>query len=384
VTDKTLLTVCMIVKNEVHTLKKTLESVGGVADRVCLLDTGSTDGTQDLARAVVGDKLDLFEEPFVDFSTSRNRCLDLAGEHSTFILSLDADDVLVNGERLREFLTSVRTLKGDGYSLKIAVTGALFTTVRLFRSRARWRYVGAVHEILLPPGQGSYPADLRLIDGVRIDHYPDVVGNEKTSARWERDVKLLHVELEANPENARACFYLARTLKDLGRHLEAFKFFERRWKMGGFKEETFIARLYGARCARAAGLPWNSCVALWLAAHGCDPTRVEPLADLVAEYSARDEHTSCVLFAMRAMALPPPSDSALFVEDWDYLVAHHLGWHAFYVPDLHEVGMEACKRAIALRPEGSEQDVKNLALYLQRGSKRKLSAEHLRALRKAL
>lgn len=148
---RVLLTVCMIVKNEVHTLAKTLESVKGVADRVCLLDTGSTDGTQDLARRVVGDdKLDLFEEPFVDFSTSRNRCLDLAGDSSEFLLSLDADDVLVGGQRLREFLTSVKNLKGEGYELKIAVTGALFTTVRLFRSRARWRYVGAVHELLLP------------------------------------------------------------------------------------------------------------------------------------------------------------------------------------------------------------------------------------------
>jgi glycosyltransferase involved in cell wall biosynthesis len=384
-TDKLLLTVCMILKNEVHTIEGTINSCKDVADRFCILDTGSTDGTQDVLRGLVGEKLSLYEEPFIDFSTSRNRVLDLAGQESDFILSLDADDALVGGDRLKEFLTSVRGFKDDAYELKLQVRGSHFTTVRLFRSSARWRYVGAVHELLLPPGRGSYPLGMRGIEGVQIDHYPDAVGAEKTKGRWERDVKLLRGELEKNPENTRACFYLARTLKDLGRHVEAFRIFEQRTKMTvGFKEEIFYSKLCMARCARAAGLPWNTCVAFWLAAHEYDPRRVEPLADLAVEYSSRDEHASCVLFARRGLELPPPPEGSLFVENYDYLMAHLVGWHAYYLPDGTEMGIAACRRAIELQPDNCVQDAKNLTLHMARIGKMKLSKAHLRALRDAM
>jgi glycosyltransferase involved in cell wall biosynthesis len=393
-TEKVLLTVCMILKDEVHTIRKTLESALSVADRFCILDTGSTDGTQVLLREVLGDKLDLHEEPFIDFSTSRNRCLDLAGQDATFILSLDADDVLVGADRLREFLTSVKGLKDDGYNLTLKTSGnsTSFLTCRLFRAEARWRYKGVVHEMLLPPRASSYSLGMRLVDGVHIDHFPDAVGNEKTKSRWERDVKLLSSELEANPKDTRSCFYLARTLSDLsslpGQHmrgLEAFRAFERRWKMGGgFQEEVFCSRLYAARCARRAGLPWSACVGMWLAAHECDPRRVEPLADLASEHSGRDEHAQCVLFASRAMALPPPHEGALFTEDHSWLMAHLVGWHAFYLPGEDELGIAACKRAIELRPTDCAQDAKNLENFMARKGKRTLSSKHLSALRSAL
>jgi glycosyltransferase involved in cell wall biosynthesis len=388
--DKPLLTLCMIVKNEVHTLAKTLESAKSAIDRYCILDTGSTDGTQALIRETLsGVSGELHEEPFVDFSTSRNRVLDLAGDASEFILSLDADDVLVGGARLKEYLTSVRSLEGAGYALKLMVSNSHFTTVRLFRASARWRYVGAVHELLLPPGEGSYPGNMREIEGAHIDHFPDAVGGQKTQARWERDAKLLRGELERDPKNTRACFYLARTLMDIGtlegmrmKNLEAFPIFERRWKMGGgFTEEIFCSKLYAARCARRAGLPWNSCVAFWLAAHECDPRRIEPLADLASEYSSRDEHAQCVLFARRAMELAPLHEGALFVEHHDYLMAHLVGWHAYYVPNGTELGIAACKRAIELQPNHCAQDAKNLTLHLERSGKLKLSKAKIRALR---
>lgn len=376
-----LLCLCMIVRNESHTIAKTLASALPAIDRYCILDTLSTDETPSLIReALASVPGELHSEPFVDFATSRNRVLDLAGQHSEFILNLDADDVLVGGERLREFLTSVRKLKDGGYYLKLAVPGAVFPTVRLLRARARWRYVGAVHELLLPPGQGSYPADIRSIKGASIDHYPDATGNKKTAARWERDVAVLRAELEKDPGNTRAAFYLGRTLADLAGSLEdpearsatyrqAIEAYDVRIKLGGgFKEEIFSAKLYKARAAREADIRWPFCVQYWLDAHEDNPMRSEPLADLAAEYGARDEHAQCVLFARRAFELSEQK-GMLFVEDHAYTIAHLLGWHAYYVPGCEELGKAACRRAIELRPAASEQDKSNLALYLARESK---------------
>src|ERR1700733_6819656 len=108
-----LLTLTMIVKDEAKTLARTLASVRPFIDRWVILDTGSTDGTQALVRrelaAVPGE---LHEEPFVDFSTSRNRALDLAGEATEFVMWLDADDELTHGKALRDFLERERAHRG--------------------------------------------------------------------------------------------------------------------------------------------------------------------------------------------------------------------------------------------------------------------------------
>jgi glycosyltransferase involved in cell wall biosynthesis len=374
----------MIVRNEAHTIAKTLASALAAIDRYCILDTLSTDETPDIIRETLKSiPGEVHQEAFVDFATSRNRVLDLAGQESTFILNMDADDVLVGADRLRQFLTSVRALSDGGYYLKLAVTGSVFPTVRLLRASARWRYVGAVHELLLPPGGSSYPKDIRTLKGVQLDHFPDATGNKKTKERWAKDVAVLRRELERNPEDTRSAFYLARTLADMAGSIEddpdarraayeqAIEAYDVRIKQGGgFKEEIFSAKLYKARAARNAGRRWTLCLQFWLDAHEENPLRSEPLADIAAEYGGRDEHASCVLFARRAFELLP-AEGLLFVEDHAYTVAHLLGWHAFYVPGAEELGKAACRRAIELRPEGSEQDKANLALYLARESSKR-------------
>lgn len=72
----------MIIKNEVKTIGKTLESVRSAVDFVTVVDTGSTDGTQEaVTAALAGTPYQLMEHPFEDFSTMRNWALrvNLAG-----------------------------------------------------------------------------------------------------------------------------------------------------------------------------------------------------------------------------------------------------------------------------------------------------------------
>lgn len=78
----------------------TLNSVLGWVDRYSILDTGSTDNTITLMndwfkKHLEVDQYQLFQEPFVDFSTTRNRALKLAGPDSEFILMMNGDDRLV-------------------------------------------------------------------------------------------------------------------------------------------------------------------------------------------------------------------------------------------------------------------------------------------------
>ena len=96
----------MIVKNEALRIGTVLASYRPYIDAWTILDTGSTDGTQDLIRRELGGiPGNLHEEPFVDFATSRNRALDLHGDRTVFSI-MPNGDVLQGGDELRNFLAA--------------------------------------------------------------------------------------------------------------------------------------------------------------------------------------------------------------------------------------------------------------------------------------
>jgi hypothetical protein len=85
----------MIVKNESQAIQSCLESVRSIIDYWAIVDTGSTDGTQDIIRTYLADiPGELHESPWVDFAHKRNEALDLARPHCDYVFSIDADDVL--------------------------------------------------------------------------------------------------------------------------------------------------------------------------------------------------------------------------------------------------------------------------------------------------
>ena len=70
------ISLCMIVRDEAENLERCLRSVAGVVDELCVLDTGSTDGTIELARRL-GARVS--SAPWTqDFSAARNASVALA------------------------------------------------------------------------------------------------------------------------------------------------------------------------------------------------------------------------------------------------------------------------------------------------------------------
>lgn len=133
-----LLTCCIMVKNEVHCVEKTLLSCVGTVDNFVILDTGSTDGTQKKIIDFCNRYkiyLTMYQHPFIDFAQSKNMLISLAKNPkeddesclftssdfnggkkylpSKYILMLDANDELSfsNSEkRDRPLENSLRTI----------------------------------------------------------------------------------------------------------------------------------------------------------------------------------------------------------------------------------------------------------------------------------
>lgn len=343
----------MIVKNEAHGIVSTLASVRPFIDRWTILDTGSTDGTQDIIRHLLaGTPGELHEEPFIDFATSRNRVLDLHGTQTTFTIMLDSDDRLSGGAELRTFLGSAAAAE-DAHLIKRQGETSWWVPLVL-RTQAKWRYAGRVHEYLCGPS-GQIAAS--RVPDVSITQVRSQRSAEASRVRWERDLGLLTAEKFANPKDPRTVFYLAQTYECLGRLDEALLENVYRVSIGGWVDETFEAMLRIATLKERLRRPWTEIQQAFLEAYAFDPTRAEPLVAIAEHYRLRGALALCYLFACRADDLPRPR-SGLFVDEavYEWRAADLVAISAYYVGGrlrdtaILERGKRAADRALQARP----------------------------------
>jgi hypothetical protein len=202
--ERVLLSAAMIVKNESHNIEKAIESVIGMVDEVVVYDTGSTDDTVELARAMGAVVRQGYWDD--DFSRARNEaCRMTRGE---WYLGLDADDRLVGDAE--QFASARRLITNIGVRLPIqlkafnvlnAVTGQLdsgFFSRRIFPSEMRWK--NRVHEVAVRP-DGQMPMEVVHLDGLTIRH--EGYGGDMT-ARQDRNLRLAQKRLEDRGDDAGA------------------------------------------------------------------------------------------------------------------------------------------------------------------------------------
>src|SRR6202012_3333794 len=94
------ISLCMIVKNEAAIIGACLDSVRPLIDHVFIVDTGSTDGTQQTIRewlAAANSPGEVVDVPWRDFAFNRSDALARLRQqsHIDYALVIDADDRLV-------------------------------------------------------------------------------------------------------------------------------------------------------------------------------------------------------------------------------------------------------------------------------------------------
>ncbi|QZA32540.1 glycosyltransferase family 2 protein [Hydrogenibacillus sp. N12] len=224
-----LLGVHILAKNEAARLPAALESVREIADEIIVIDTGSTDGTPEVARAF-GARV-LFVPWQDDFAAARNAGLEAA--RTDWVLVLDADERVVAGRRVLRSL--IRETENEAFTVEIQnAIGSdpwarvVFRPVRLFRPSAfgGLRFLGRIHEQLVTPD--GRPAPFRpAASPLVIEHVgyrPDVLREKGTA---ERNARLLARCLEERPDDPFYCYHRGITLVQLRRLREAAAELER-------------------------------------------------------------------------------------------------------------------------------------------------------------
>ena len=186
----------MIVKNEARLIERCLMSVRQVISHWTIVDTGSTDGTQDLvrkSRILKGVPGELHERPWVDFATNRNEALALATGKTSHVLVIDADDVL---ELANEFKST--KLTKDAYKLTVIYGQSEYARAHVFRPEI-YKYVDVIHEYLAPVSGTQELAEDCPIATMRIR----VMGGgnrSKDPKKFVHDAETLERALKQDPE----------------------------------------------------------------------------------------------------------------------------------------------------------------------------------------
>lgn len=298
----------MIVRNEAAIIERSLASAVGAIDSYVICDTGSDDDTVSRIRRFMEERgIDglIHETAFRDFGSARNEALDVCRQSRfefDYLLLADADmELQIADTRFRG------SLSAPAYAVRQHNQISYYNT-RLVRRDANARYVGMTHEYLHVDGP------VRRLEALSfIDH---ACGSSRAD-KFERDVRLLMLELAHDPGNVRAMFYLAQTYRGQGLHREAIEWYRRRIAAGGWEEELWYARYAMALSFKYLG-NGHSFLNSAREAFAYRPTRAEPLHAMARFYRDEGRFDEAMTLAELGQALPRPGQDMLFVHEEIY------------------------------------------------------------------
>jgi glycosyltransferase involved in cell wall biosynthesis len=321
--------IVLIVKNEERTLPKLFGSLKEYQDRggeVCILDTGSTDKTVEIAKSFgakvteVGEKFIRViteeeakninshfvvdnEAPIVNagnrlfnFAAARNYVTALAS--NDVVCTLDADEAYTtfNIDKINQMIES--GIEQFEYSFVYAHDpwgrpAVEFVQSKMFdRRKVSWS--GIVHEVL----GGNARRQLVGKDVIYLEHYQE-------PGKEHRGNYLVGLAIDCfeNPDKDRQSHYFAREMVWTGRPKSALKEFSRHITMGGWPAERAQSMIFMGDCY---GMLGNEKMQkqMYHEAYDLDPNRRESLIKLAEYYQRKGNHRAVSTFATAAIDIP--------------------------------------------------------------------------------
>jgi len=287
----------MIVKNESHIIKETLEKLTRKINFSywCISDTGSTDGTQEIIKTFFKEKNipgELVSHEWQDFAYNRTKALESAFGKTDYLLIFDADDELCGDFKLPSQMVA------DGYRFNFGdENGVSYIRVLMVNNRKKWCYKGVLHEYI----ESKDP----------ICKYETIIGNyyvisgRKGARSMDPDKYLKDaIVLEKAHEKAvkegdelyiRYAFYCANSYKDCNRYEEAIKWYKITLTQPNWTQEKYIACLRIFECSEKLKKKEEGIFYL-IESRKYDKIRVECIFNLINYYYNNEMHDMAYLY----------------------------------------------------------------------------------------
>lgn len=343
------ISVCMIVKNEEKCLANALANLG-VFDEVCILDTGSTDKTMDIARehgCLVVSGGDAMNK-----GLSRNQIMDLSS--GDYCIILDADEIIQNPEAVRK---EIEKTQADIYYIRLSFMDddkptLTYSQARIFKKgKAYYKY--RAHEVPV------WDPKARVI-------WTDLIWEHRPPAERMNDKKIyalerLILDVKENPGEARPLFYLGRQFYYVSQYQAAIDHLQKYIGMGN-NYDTADAFYYQALSYKELNNTQKAIQSIYQAI-AIKPKQREYWS-LLSEIYKDDNQLDLAYSALRFIEkLPPPSHDYYWQKYYGAEFYDNLAMRAYYADD-YETALSVGIQAVKL--SNDPRIKKNLEYYIQK------------------
>jgi len=262
----------MIVKNESQVIRRCLASVKNIIDYWVIVDTGSSDGTQQIIQEFLKDiPGELHERPWVNFEHNRNAALDLARNKADYTLFIDADEKLVFSDILDK-----EKLDKDFYLIFIRRHTVDAQRAFLINRDPGWKWQDVVHEYIT--NDHSMWGD--ILTQATIDCSSNDGHRSRDPKKTLKDAEVLKKALEKAPQNRRYVFHLAQSYANARENSLALQYYKKRAGMGGCDEEIFWSLYCIASIQEHIQMDFEMVISGYHQAIQKNPYRAEPYYQL--------------------------------------------------------------------------------------------------------
>lgn len=307
------ISLCMIVKDEEMHIARCLDSIADLVDEIIIVDTGSKDRTVEIASGYTSK---VYSYPWKDdFSDARNYSFSKAS--MDYCMWMDADDILEETQK-EKFLQLKQTLQPDTdivmmkYHTFFDEAGRPSFTYfreRWIRNCSKYRWVGAVHEVI--PLNGSI-----LYSDLAICHKKVKAGDPDRNLRIYRKMLKEGVVLDARQQ-----YYYGRELyyhkqyKQAAAVFEQFLLSEDGWIENKIEACSICAKCYFQMGQEQTGL------AVLLRSMSYDLPRAELCCEIGKYFLEHGEFHSAVYWYETALNVPKKENAGGFVlpDCYDYV-----------------------------------------------------------------
>jgi glycosyltransferase involved in cell wall biosynthesis len=369
--------IVLIAKNESKTLPRLVESLSEFQKRggeILLLDTGSTDGTADIARSLgcrvkeVGDKfvtvidkekakelnkhfivkgekaiVEVGDRLF-DYASARNYIADFAS--TDMIATPDCDEVWTKFDinKIEEAINNGAEQLEYNFVFSHDEFGneAIKFMHSKFYNKKKMKWVGVVHEVL------SGEAKRMFLDEsvMKLEHFQNVETNRSGYLRG------LALDCFLNPTNDRNSHYLGRELLWTGRPYSAIKELERHITMDLWLPERAQSMVYIGDAHRALG-NIEQMVLWYTKAFTLDSSRREAVLRLASYYYQTGDAQKTLMYASMALQIPKSYFYADNQEDYGAYPHELMYWATWQVGD-YGASHFHFNKALEYKPEYSK------------------------------